>query len=306
MIFPEKLGITMSTSFPKINTRYIILDFLFTLIILTIILMIVLAIIGLKFDDIKHDRIFNLILGAFFVFGFALCIARRLKNNSIRSKYLIGDFPLRKLPWMMLLIVFYGIETIKNGILKLTFYCTNLAAPSFVKSELVRSTTRFSYETDSIALKTLFYILLFISVVIIAPLAEEFLVRGILLHRFSTKWGVSMGIIVSSLLFGLLHFNIASISIGVGYIFVALIYIRVPSLLVPISYHMMNNIIFFISKIVTDISGDRNETEITIKYLWLGLLNISFALPILFYFLKWPVSLDTLPYSVNSRSTESP
>lgn len=296
----------MSTSFSKLKTRYIILDFIFTLFVETIILMIVLAIIGLKFDDIKSDKIFERTLELFFIFGFVFCILRRMKNNSIQSKYLIGDLPLKKLPWMIMLIVFYGIDTIKQGILQLTFFCANTAAPSFVNSELARRRMSYSYETDSIALKILFYILLFISVVIIVPLAEEFLIRGILLHRFSIKWGIGVGIITSSLLFGLLHFNIASISIGIGYIFVALLYIKIPSLLVPIAYHIMNNAIFFVSKVVTEFTGVQNETEITIKSLWLGLLNISFALPILFYFLKWPASLEALPYNANSRSSESP
>lgn len=296
----------MSKSFSKLRTRYFLLDFVLTIIAFVIILEVASLATGSKLDgsSISKNKIFEFILNPFFVIGIGIFIARRLKNSGIQSKYLIGNIPLRKLPWMMMAIVFYGIETLQRGLAQLTLFLMNLAAPSFVQSEIIRSREAFSYESDCLTLKILFYILVFISAVVIAPLSEEFLFRGIFLHRFSTKWGISTGIITSSILFGICHANISSIAIGISFIFVALLYVKIPSLLVPVSYHVLHNGIWFISKIVTEISGVPDGSDITIKSLWFGLLNIAFALPILFYFLKWPTNQAALAYSVNSQASE--
>jgi uncharacterized protein len=291
-------------SFSELRTRYFLLDFIITTIVLASVFVVVSLSTGLKIDVLSKNKIFEFTLNAFFVAGIGACIARRLKNNGIQSKYLIGNIPLRKLPWMMMAIVFYGIETLQRGLVQLTLFLMNLAAPSFVQSEIIRSRAAFNYESGSLALKILFYILIFISAVVIAPLSEEFLFRGIFLHRFSTKWGINAGIVASSILFGICHANISSIAIGISFIFVALLYIKVPSLLVPISCHALHNGIWFLSKIVTEISGVPDGLDITIKSLWLGLLNIAFALPILFYFLKWPTDRAALAYNVNSQASE--
>jgi uncharacterized protein len=274
------------------------------MIALAIVLVVVSLATGLKIEGLSKNKIFEFALNPFFIIGIGFCIAKRLKNSGIQSKYLIGNIPLRKLPWMMMAIIFYGIETLQHGLAQLTLFLVNLAVPSFVQSEIIRSRATFNYETDSLTLKILFYILIFISAVVIAPLSEEFLFRGIFLHRFSTKWGISAGVITSSLLFGICHANIASISIGISFIFVALLYIRIPSLLVPIIYHTLHNGIWFISKVVTEISGVPDGSDITIKSLWFGLLNIAFAIPILFYFLKWPTNQAALAYNVNSQTSE--
>lgn len=87
---------------------------------------------------------------------------------------------------------------------------------------------------------------------------------------------------------------------GISFVFVSLTYIKSQSMWVPIAYHAMHNTTWFVSKIVTEISG-ADSTDITLKSLWFGLLNILFALPILLYFLKWPNNIEELPHNVNSQ-----
>ena len=68
-------------------------------------------------------------------------------------------------------------------------------------------------------------------VVGVAPVVEEFVFRGLLLTRWSHKWGISRGILASSLLFGLAHGNL------LGMVFFAIVmsilYIETRSLVVP-------------------------------------------------------------------------
>jgi uncharacterized protein len=287
--------------FSKFKTRYILLDIIFVIIAVSILLAILSVITGLKVDEASKNKILNLTVSIVIIIALSLRIFQRLKKNGIRSKYLIGNTPPQNFPWMMLLIIFYGIETLQRGLVQITTFSANLVVPDFVKSEIIKNSLTSAYHTESIALKILFYALVFISMVVLAPLTEEFLFRGIFLHRFSTKWGIATGITLSSIMFGLAHANIYSIAIGISFIFVALTYIKFPSMLVTISYHAMHNTICFVSSIVTEIVGVQDSTEITLKSLWFGLLNISFALPILFYFLKLPNSVESLPYNINSQ-----
>jgi uncharacterized protein len=290
----------VSEAFLKFKTRYILIDIILTVIVMAIIIAIISGITGLSTTEIGKNKILQFTVEPFATIGLFWLIFRRLKKNGVRSEYLVGNIAPQNLPWIMLLIIFYGVETLQRGLIQVTTFSVNLISPSLVASELIKNSARFSYPTDNISLTIVFYTLVFISAVVLAPLTEEFLFRGIFLHRFSNKWGITAGIIISSLLFGLVHANLAAIGFGISFIFVSLTYIKFQSMWVPIAYHAMHNAIWFISKIVTEISG-ADSTDITLKSLWFGLLHISFALPILFYFLKCPNSVELLPYNVNSQ-----
>lgn len=201
----------MPEAFLKFKTRYILIDIILTVIVMAIVIAIISGITGLSITEIGKNKILQFTIEPFATIGLFWLIFRRLKNNGIRPEYLVGNITPQNLPWMMLLIIFYGIETLQRGLIQVTTFTVNLISPSLVASELIKNSARFSYPTDNIFLTILFYILLFISAVILAPLTEEFLFRGIFLHRFSNKWGITAGIIVSSLLFGLAHANLATI-----------------------------------------------------------------------------------------------
>lgn len=84
-------------------------------------------------------------------------------------------------------------------------------------------------------------LLSFISLVIIAPILEEFVFRGLLLHRWNKKWGIKYAIILSSLLFGVMHPDpIGATAFGVA---MCILYLRTQSLWVPIICHAINNLV---------------------------------------------------------------
>ena len=74
---------------------------------------------------------------------------------------------------------------------------------------------------------------------VVAPVIEEVLFRGVVLHRFAVKWGLGPAIVVSSLLFGILHVNF--VGVGVLGVVMALLYVRTQTLIVPIACHVLNN-----------------------------------------------------------------
>ena len=83
-----------------------------------------------------------------------------------------------------------------------------------------------------------------ISIALIGPIAEEFIFRGMLLNRMMKKTSMWGGILISSILFGILHADIIGASIF-G-IITSLLYLKTGNLLIPILLHVFNNSIAII------------------------------------------------------------
>ena len=82
---------------------------------------------------------------------------------------------------------------------------------------------------------------------IFAPILEEFLMRGFILNGLSINYGIIVALLISSILFALLHFNFAQIipSFICG-IILGLIYLYTGSILSCIFAHMGYNFISYI------------------------------------------------------------
>ncbi|EPY2276712.1 CPBP family intramembrane glutamic endopeptidase [Clostridium sporogenes] len=85
-----------------------------------------------------------------------------------------------------------------------------------------------------------------ISSIIIAPIFEEILMRGIILEGFLNKYKPATAIIASALIFGLIHLNIPQfINATIAGLFLGIIYYKTRSLVLCIATHMLNNAIAF-------------------------------------------------------------
>lgn len=88
------------------------------------------------------------------------------------------------------------------------------------------------------------YLIYAFLVVIIVPIKEELLFRGILYRFFESKYpryGFWLGLITSSLVFGLLHFGVEVSAIVMGATFVILYWLT-KSLVTPMLLHMSWNL----------------------------------------------------------------
>ncbi|MCY6485755.1 type II CAAX endopeptidase family protein [Clostridium aestuarii] len=85
-------------------------------------------------------------------------------------------------------------------------------------------------------------IILTIYVSVIAPIFEETICRGIILEQLYKRYGMIRAVIVSSLLFAIMHLNIHQ---GVNAFFIGLllgfVYIKTNSLLLSMFLHFVNN-----------------------------------------------------------------
>jgi hypothetical protein len=87
-------------------------------------------------------------------------------------------------------------------------------------------------------------VVIFASGVIVAPLAEEFLFRGFVFASLRDRAGLAAGIIVSSLLFSVVHLGLpsraATLVLGAAF---CLLYQRTGTLVAPVAAHAYFNLV---------------------------------------------------------------
>ncbi len=140
--------------------------------------------------------------------------------------------------------------------------------------------------------------------IVYAPLVEELVFRGILLQRWSVKWGLPWGIAASSALFGLLHFN-NPLGLMLFGLVMGLLYVRTQSLWVSIICHGLNNLgAVGIDQLSKATGGSQSYTLADVQASWWqGLVLIAVSMPLLarFVWKSWPRSGYQIPYLLNSR-----
>lgn len=105
---------------------------------------------------------------------------------------------------------------------------------------------------------------LFISMLITvvgAPIMEELFFRAIIFKRISRKFNIYIGIVISSLVFGLLHIELAIIGAFIFGIACCILYIKYKNILIPMTVHFLNNLIAFLPQL--DINAPTNTSPIT-------------------------------------------
>ena len=137
-------------------------------------------------------------------------------------------------------------------------------------------------------------------IVIVAPVVEELLFRGIIFSRWANKWGARRAIIFSSLLFGVLHVE-GTLGAFVFGVVMSLLYLRTRTLLIPIACHMLNNAIAVALGKWGFGLGDPSSLEDFRSMLWLAVIGLAIATPILFLYIyrAWGTLANRLPYFDN-------
>ncbi|GEK89854.1 hypothetical protein APU01nite_18930 [Alkalibacterium putridalgicola] len=84
---------------------------------------------------------------------------------------------------------------------------------------------------------------LIINTVVLAPVIEEFIFRGIILNKWAEKSSNTRALIISSLLFGLLHIGSFIIPQFIGGLLYGIVYIKTKKLIYPILMHSISNLV---------------------------------------------------------------
>ena len=145
----------------------------------------------------------------------------------------------------------------------------------------------------------------FMLLVILAPLIEEMVFRGLLFSRLTKKWNMAGAMVVSSLAFGLLHMD--PIGAFVFGIVACVLYTRTRTLLVPMVLHALNNLIVW-ALMFTEGTGLNSEIdfaspETLAQFTFAGLIAMIVGAPIVFFLLGrwWPSRATPIPYEANKN-----
>ena len=130
---------------------------------------------------------------------------------------------------------------------------------------------------------------LFISMLITvigAPVMEELFFRAILFKRISRKLNIYIGMIVSSLVFGLLHIELAIIGAFIFGIASCILYIKYKNILIPMTVHLFNNLIAFLPQLDINTPVDNSPFNNSDAIFSLSFGSLLFLIG-MFFFIKF-------------------
>lgn len=101
--------------------------------------------------------------------------------------------------------------------------------------------------------------------VFFAPLAEEFIFRGFLFTKFQVKLSIWTSMILSSILFGAIHFSISSITTFLFGLSLCIVFYKTKNLAIPFVLHVLNNALVSVISIYTELFAPSNKEEISLS-----------------------------------------
>jgi membrane protease YdiL (CAAX protease family) len=246
-------------------------------------------------DPIVAPLLYSLIFG-----GLCLLVMMVARRPPIHLGDLVGRWPPH-LTGGSLMVVVVSVFLFSLGAFQLSYLALALVAPTLVESTLQQSLLLAS---DATAYPHFYTGLMMFTVLVVAPVTEEFIFRGILLHRWGIKWGVRPAILLTSVLFGVLHSNL--VGLFVFGLVMALLYLSSRSLLVPIVAHSMNNAIASGIEFFTLRASRAMPTDTLADFQaswWLGVICLTVSAPWLWRYLQqhWPQAQTQLPYFANQN-----
>jgi len=128
----------------------------------------------------------------------------------------------------------------------LTFYPLSLASPDFVQWWYIDGYFPLLYY-DSGVYPFLPNLLSLVSLCVVGPALEEIAFRGIILPRWTLKWGLPVGVLASSALFGVVHADPpGAFLFGVA---MSVLYLKSQSLTLPILCHGLYNLAVWLMEV---------------------------------------------------------
>ena len=247
------------------------------------------------------SALLNLFLyGFFFLFNLG-----GLSRANLSYDRLFGTFPAwRTLGRYSLWIVPLVVVAIAS--IYLLFLPLSYVFPGFVKSWYLENSTIMIWKSgDNYILANMVN---YLTIVLVAPVPEEFFARGILLTRWTVKWGILRAIFASSVVFALLHTNFLG-----AFCFacvMAILYIRTKSLFIPISLHILNNLTAWIIESLTMDLDDPTSYETIAEFQesWgIGLIALIISVPCVILFWKRYIRKTDwrVPYLIESDDGEN-
>ncbi|MEM6450299.1 MAG: CPBP family intramembrane glutamic endopeptidase [Cyanobacteria bacterium P01_D01_bin.105] len=293
----------VANPFLAIKSRYLIFG---TFLIASFITGVVYALLGewQLIPKTSEDPISTPVLTIAVLTLMAIAIFLTGRKTGLNAQYLFGQKkPKFSIAYSLVLVL--SLLLCSLGISSIIFYVLSLISPGYVSQLLENGNLLQGNESTY---PHLYEALMLFLLLVYAPIVEELIFRGILLQRWSAKWGLRLGVITSSVLFGVLHFN-NPIGLTLFGLVMGLLYVRTRSLWVPIACHALNNLaavgIDWLSWVT---AGGQTSTVDDVQQLWwMSLILVGVSLPFLVWFVwrSWPSKSAPLPYLKNASMADS-
>jgi membrane protease YdiL (CAAX protease family) len=203
--------------------------FLGWVILIIIISSIVSVLIGLITDN---DEIGVFSAGLLIYMFIFLWCRRRLKKSGNRFRDFLST-DLISYSWIRVVGISFLQVIFSLSLIMTIFYVLTFISPTWFERLVMQEQLIYS---DYLLLVLE---LLFISTIV--PIVEELIFRGIILDKWSEKWGITLSIVLSSILFAVVHFQWLLFSQFIFGMIAAVLYLKTRTLLVPIVAHAINN-----------------------------------------------------------------
>ena len=207
---------------------------------------------------------------------------------------------IKKYFWLIIILEFC-VFLFNKGLNRITLYYLSFLFPDYV----------VNYINDRSFTNVTSFVFFAISAIIFAPILEEFICRGLMLHKWSIKWSVRRAILVSSLLFALVHFRHDFISLWIAGVLLSVLYLKTKNLAIPILLHFFHNLLVVIFNGIHYFGTPLAERNSFIKLIEIqeslqsslgqSILFLSISTPFLIYFIykNFPKNNTQLPYFAN-------
>ncbi|WP_208560725.1 CPBP family intramembrane glutamic endopeptidase [Marinilactibacillus kalidii] len=119
-----------------------------------------------------------------------------------------------------------------------------------------------SLDSSEMIVESPSFLYLFPLTVIAAPIVEEVFFRGILMNKWSEKYGIWKGIIFSSLVFMIIHFTSLMIPQLLLGLLCAVVYTKTRKLIYPILTHALYNFIIILPTLFTNNAANEEELSL--------------------------------------------
>lgn len=205
-----------------------------------------------------------------------ICL-RKIRLSKSRVNYLIKDFKdnidIKEIIGRFL----------NSSVLNLGFALTIIGVFIFINIEVANDMLNTSSAQDMIHSGNI--IINAISISIVAPIVEEIIYRKVLFKRLAEKTNTIIGLILSSLIFGLRHSTDSIVFATLLGVILCILYKKYENILVPMFLHFVNNLIATIF-LLKPLLGESNKI-ITLTQqnaiIFLGVGIIASIMGIYFY-----------------------
>lgn len=225
-------------------------------------------------DLINNDNLLSLMSTTLFI----VILLYKFKINKNKVLLLVKDYikkvNIKELSGIVAtqLCLSMGISLLLIGIIY--FVCPNILSELLSQSPVSEASS---------------YSGLFISMLITiigAPIMEELFFRAIIFKRISRKFNIYIGMVISSLVFGFLHIELAIIGAFIFGIVCCVLYIKYKNILIPITVHFFNNLIASLPDLDINTTVD-NSPFTNADAVFSLLLGLILFLIGMFFFIKF-------------------